>query len=158
LSERSERRVLLLGRNGDRFAKEVLAEFPSLKPQLIAPGVLPAQDAADALVAADLCVLPFPDGVTTRRSSAMAALALGVPLLTTRGFLSESIWESSGCELVPAGDTQRLTARVDALLDAPELRNEIAKRGQRFYDEQFSIARTLGVLRERALETRLSCA
>lgn len=42
-------------------------------------------DAADALRSADVAYLPYPDGVSERRGSLIAALGNGLPVVTTRG-------------------------------------------------------------------------
>ena len=42
--------------------------------------------------ACDLLVQPYPDGISSRRTSAMAGLALGVPVVTTTGHLTEPLW------------------------------------------------------------------
>ena len=56
------------------------------------PGRLTGAEAAAALRACDLLVQPYPDGVTTRRTSVMAALTTSVPVLTTDGPLTEPVW------------------------------------------------------------------
>jgi glycosyltransferase involved in cell wall biosynthesis len=56
-------------------------------------GWLAPQEAADTIVAADLLINPFSDGVSTRRGSVMAALQHGVPVMTTDGICTEDIWQ-----------------------------------------------------------------
>jgi glycosyltransferase involved in cell wall biosynthesis len=46
-------------------------------------GRLPAAAIAAALAASDVCVLPYRDGASPRRGSLLAALAQGVPVITT---------------------------------------------------------------------------
>jgi glycosyltransferase involved in cell wall biosynthesis len=105
-------------------------------------------DVAAALRACDVVVQPYPDGVTTRRTSVMAALANGVPVVTTHGPLTESVWEiSGGVSLVPVGRPSAIEAAAVALALDTDVRGALAIRGRHLYDEQFSIERTIGVLR-----------
>jgi len=46
-------------------------------------GLLPAGAVADVLAASDVCLLPYRDGASPRRGSLLAALAQGVPVVTT---------------------------------------------------------------------------
>jgi glycosyltransferase involved in cell wall biosynthesis len=46
-------------------------------------GPLPADDVAAVLAASDVCLLPFRDGASPRRSSLIAALTQGIPIVTT---------------------------------------------------------------------------
>ncbi len=47
-------------------------------------GYVPAEEVSASFVAADLCVLPFRDGVSFLHGTFHAALAHGVPIVTTR--------------------------------------------------------------------------
>src|SRR5205085_11119201 len=82
---------------------------------------LSAGDVSRHLQACDLLVQPYPDGVSTRRTSFMAALAHGRPTVTTRGPLTETLWGDCGAAVVvPAGDGPALAAAAAGLLaDAP---------------------------------------
>jgi glycosyltransferase involved in cell wall biosynthesis len=70
--------VLHVGPEGDVMNFAMLGlPFRTLGPK-------PAAEAADALRSMDCLVSPFIDGVSTRRSSVMAALNNGLPVATTR--------------------------------------------------------------------------
>ena len=85
LLARADRRALLLGRGGERFAARLVAAYPALAGRVDAPGSLPHDDVSRHLQVCDLFVQPYPDGVTSRRTSTMAALAHGRPVVTNRG-------------------------------------------------------------------------
>jgi len=96
----------------------------------------------------DLLLQPYPDGVSTRRTSLMAGLALGVPAVTTLGRLTESLWQEQRLAmLVPADDTPALVAAVEQLAAQPEVRREWAERGRAGYRRYFSLEKTLEILR-----------
>jgi len=72
------------------------AQNPHLGIRIAATGELPAEQIPAHLRACDLLVQPFPDGVSSRRTSVMAGLANGVPVVTNLGLLSEPLWRKSG--------------------------------------------------------------
>lgn len=143
-----ERWLLLVGRNSDRFRAELAQAHPELAGRLVGTGELPPQEVADALHAGDLAVYAFPDGVSGRRGSLMAALALGVPVVGTEGASTEPFWrEQQPLELVPAWDADAMADAVAALLKDPVRRADLAERGRGVYAKYFAIERTSEMLR-----------
>jgi glycosyltransferase involved in cell wall biosynthesis len=148
LGDTTNRRLLLLGRNGHRFREELVQAYPRLEAKLVATGELPPQQAADALACADLAVFAFPDGVSGRRGSLMAALALGLPVVGTQGASTEACWgEREAVALVNAWDTEALADTLSALLADPIRRARLAARGTDTYRACFSIEQTIQTLR-----------
>ena len=82
--------MVCTGGGSERFVAGLIAERPELRACLHATGRVPSAAAAAVLSACDLVLQPFPDGVTTRRTSVMAALSNGRPVLTTTGHLTEA--------------------------------------------------------------------
>lgn len=138
-------RVLLVGSGGEAFA----GALPSgVRDRVDATGRLPAAEAAAALRACDLIVQPYPDGVTTRRTSVMAALTTSVPVLTTSGPLTEPVWErTSAVALAPAGDVAALVERAASLAADPAARAALGKRGRELYDGEFALGVTIARMR-----------
>ena len=77
--------VLLIGRGANRFRDSLLESNVDGEDRVAAAEDLPSKDVAAHLKACDLVVQPYPDGVSTRRSTAMAGLACGVPTVTNLG-------------------------------------------------------------------------
>ena len=143
-----ENRVaLLLGRGGDTYAADTCRRFPALRGRIFAPGALPGDQVALYLAGADLLVQPFPDGVTTRRTSLMAGLALGRPIVTTEGFNTESLWKQTGVVFLARPDTQDMIATAQLALADDRLRAAVGQRAAKLYREQFSLERTIEALR-----------
>ncbi len=148
LRENPNRALLLVGRNSERFSAEIALRHPDVSRQLRALGAMDAQAAANALSAADLAIFPFPDGVSGRRGSVMAAIGLAIPVLTTSGTLTEAVWRTErAVELVPAGDASAFALAAERLLARSDAAAELGRRGRRFYSEHCAVERVIAALR-----------
>jgi glycosyltransferase involved in cell wall biosynthesis len=146
LDRRPDLRVLLLGARGERWRDELTAGRPEWADRVTAPGPLPAEAVAESLRGCDLVLQPYPDGASSRRGSLMAALANGVPVVTTVGALSEPVWSEGAVAAVPAGDPDRLAGLALDLLSDPSRLMQLGRAGRRIYENQFAIERTVAVL------------
>ncbi len=77
--------VLYVGRDGD--AASAACEGAPFRDE----GPLPDDEVALRLRAMDCLLSPFSDGISTRRSSALAGLRQGLPLVTTRAGWSDAL-------------------------------------------------------------------
>jgi len=142
LLDRPDRVGLLIGMKGEALADDLAAEHPGLRGRLAATGVLAPDDLSRHLQASDLVVQPYPDGVTSRRTTAMAALAHGVPVVTNAGHLCEPLWAESGAvALAPAFRGDDLAAAAERLLAGRAERDRIAAAGRALYQDRFAIGR-----------------
>lgn len=140
-------RLAFIGRGSIEFVESLRSTSIPVE-RTWASGSLDAANAAAAVRACDLLVQPYPDGVTTRRTSVMAGLRNGVPTVTSDGFLTEPIWrEAAPVALAPASDSAAMVAAIAALLGDNDARHTLARRGQQVYRDQFSIERTIAALR-----------
>ena len=147
--------VLLLGRGGLAMRERLVREHPASAARIHATGALEAGELSRHLAACDLLVQPYPDGVSSRRTSVMAALAHGLPVATTSGHLSEKLWaESRAVALAPAGDAGALIETATRLLTDAEERRHLGARGRALYGGRFSVAHTVAALREAAREVQ----
>jgi glycosyltransferase involved in cell wall biosynthesis len=138
LRDQKDVRFLLLGRGAREFAAAL-----ALGQHVDAREDLDSSEIAALLKASTLALQPFPDGISARRTSAMAPLALGVPVVTTHGFLSDSVWSRGAVALAPAGQPLELARLCNTLLTDAEERLQLAERGAQLYRERFSLERTL---------------
>lgn len=146
LRVQGNRIALLIGRDGVGFRDGFESRHPELAGRVVATGELPADATATHIAACDVLVQPYPDGVSSRRTSAMAGLALGVPLVTNRGVLTEPVWAANtGVTLVD--EVARLAEQVGRLLDDPQ-RQALGESARRWYAERFALERTIAMLRE----------
>ncbi|HEX2204634.1 MAG TPA: glycosyltransferase family 4 protein, partial [Longimicrobium sp.] len=147
LSPPSHSVALLLGAGGPAFAARLEAADPALRGRIVAPGWLAPESLSVHLQACDVMLQPYPDGASARRTTLMAALANGVPTVTTRGRFTESVWHDGPVALVrPAGDGSALAAETLNLLDDEPRRRRFALESRVFYARHFSMDRTLDVL------------
>jgi hypothetical protein len=140
--------AVCVGSGSDAFVSSVLVSNPSLSGRLSATGRVPASDAALFLRACDLLLQPYPDGVTTRRSSVMAGLINSRPILTTTGHLTEPVWtERRAVALTPAGDDRAFIELARCLISDPDERMALAARGASTYRDRFGLVYTIDTLR-----------
>jgi glycosyltransferase involved in cell wall biosynthesis len=145
----SSRKLLLLGRGGEIFAAGLLNEEPLLRGRIYATGSLGSIELANPLAASDLLVQPYPDGISCRRSSAMAGLALGVPIVSTVGHLTESLWVQSGAVALALTPTAAdLVATSEGVLGDAPAKALLGERGRSLYAAQFHLQLTVDKLRD----------
>jgi glycosyltransferase involved in cell wall biosynthesis len=107
--------------------------------RVIEPGFLDAPSVARHLAAADLFVAPFVDGVSTRRTTLMAALQHGLPVIGTDGRLTDDVLHDArhALTLVPVGDRRRMAEAVRWLVRDPEERRARGAAGRDLYERLF---------------------
>jgi glycosyltransferase involved in cell wall biosynthesis len=140
--------VLLIGRRSDETRSELVGRHPALDGRLHATGALPDEAVSVHVGACDAMLQPYPDGVSSRRTSAMVALSHGVPLVTTSGWLTEPLWEDSGAALLVEVDAPASLASAAAqLLADPGRRAALARQARATYAARFDVRHTIDTLR-----------
>jgi glycosyltransferase involved in cell wall biosynthesis len=141
-------RVLLVGTGSLQFRASLLARHPEYADSVYSTGPLDELQLAAHVAACDLLVQPYPDGISSRRTSAMAGLSLGVPVVTTRGRLTESFWgDSHAVRLAAVHDAKEMAAQVMELLRCPEAARRLGEAGRALYVGTFDVNRTIRALR-----------
>lgn len=120
-----------------------MIESLGLQPAVTMTGYLEPDEASRRLVGLDLAVLPFRDGLTTKRSSFLSVLSHDVPVLSTRGpFVPNALVHRENVYLVPVGEpvatASALERGVRELHADPDLRGRIRLGGKRLFSEIFS--------------------
>jgi hypothetical protein len=148
LDHHPDRRILLIGHDSKDFQGQLLAQYPRLSDRIHATGGLSAKEVSMHISACDVIVQPYPDGVSTRRSSLMAALAHGKPIVTSAGSLTEPVWYGgSGVVLVPAGDDSGMVSSVNRLLADEGEQKRLSAAAAGIYERYFALANTIRALR-----------
>jgi len=141
LQRASSASVLLMGMGSSAFREELIGQCPGLANRVHATGKIEAHSHLSLhLSACDLMLQPFPEGVTSRRTSLMAALSHGRATITTAGTDTEDLWQTSGAvALVPAEDTAAFVEAAIRLLESREQRASLGAAALEFYRRQFGI-------------------
>jgi glycosyl transferase family 1 len=148
LTSESHVAALCTGAGSDSFVERMVVERPMLQGRLCATGRLPARDISVHLQACDLLLQPYPDGVTTRRTSIMAGLANGRAIVTADGALTEDVWRATASvALVPSGDAAALARTARELLADPTARASLSARALTTYESCFALRHTIDALR-----------
>lgn len=148
LASDSSARILLIGANGDAFRQLLARDSPALAPRIIATGALPADEVSLAISSCDVMMQPYPDGVSSRRTTIMAALDHARAIVTNAGSFTEPLWEQSGAVvLVRAGDTAGFASAVHGLSHDPIRRCRYATAAKALYAERFDSRHTIEALR-----------
>ena len=111
-----------------------------LSPDVVEVFDHPAPDAvSDLLASSDLFLAPLADGVSTRRTTVVAALAHGLPVVGTRGPSTDAVvGESAACALVPVGAPAELVARLRALAADADARRRMGRAARELYEARFT--------------------
>jgi glycosyltransferase involved in cell wall biosynthesis len=141
-------RFAFIGRGSVEFLSRLGRRHPEIAALSWASGRIDAGVVSSALRACDVLMQPYPDGITTRRTSVMAGLQHGLPIVTTSGALTEPIWMASrAVALVPVDDAEAFAASVAALIGDRTEARALGRRGAETYERAFRLERSVSVLR-----------
>jgi glycosyltransferase involved in cell wall biosynthesis len=157
LRDNSNRALVLMGRGSKEFRSRIISQNPELNEKVYATGAITTSELSSWMRKCDVMVQPYPDGVSGRRTTAMAALSHGLPMVTTAGALTEPVWaQSEAAALVPAGNVPLFLAAVDDLIADATKRTAMALRARKLYMERFDIRHTIHQLRS-SREMQVPC-
>ncbi|HXU19542.1 MAG TPA: glycosyltransferase family 4 protein [Verrucomicrobiae bacterium] len=145
--------LLLMGSASDAYRESLIRKYPEVAGRVLATGTVSSESISSHLAACDLLLQPFPDGITTRRCSAMAALAHGTPMVTTSGYLTESFWEDNrAVAITSAHQIDEFIRCVEQLLRDPEELERMGRAARHLYVEKFDTRHVISALRETLVE------
>jgi glycosyltransferase involved in cell wall biosynthesis len=105
--------------------------------EVVRPGELTPDDLARLVAASDLFLVPLIDGVSTRRTSAMAALQHEVAVVATDGHLTDSMLRDAGIPLAPVGERDAFVSLAADMATDAARRTESARAGRALYERSF---------------------
>jgi hypothetical protein len=143
--------MVLIGANSDTFREALLSENPRLAERIRATGALDAEDVSLAISSCDVMMQPYPDGVSSRRTSVMAALEHARAIVTTAGPFTEPLWQQSDAvSMVRTEDANAFASAVVALIENVNLRERYANTAKKLYASRFDLSHTIEALRTSA--------
>ena len=132
-------KVIWIGRGADRPGSGQPTRGFADDGDIVWTGTLPHPEVSRIMTACDLFVLPFTDGVSTKRGTVAATLLHGLPLLTTRGKRLDDVFlHRENLYLVPVGDTRGFVSGLLELARCAELRARLARFGRVLHDSRFA--------------------
>jgi glycosyltransferase involved in cell wall biosynthesis len=129
--------LTVLGRNSEEAGGRLQSALDGAPLRVSVLGLLPAAEVARALSSAD--ALLFVRGhVSSRRTSAIAGIACGLPVVAYRGEETGFPITEAGVVLVDQGDHQALADALCRVLTDDEWRQELCRRNVRAQRTHFS--------------------
>lgn len=116
-----------------------LIDSLGLEDSFYLTGYCTANEASGFLSMSNLCVLPFLDGATFRRTTLITAISHGLAVITTKaeGYVPEGFIDGSNIVLVPVNDKKALVEAITSLGQDNALRKKIGTAAREF-SERFS--------------------
>jgi len=148
LANLSDSTMFLIGARSDTFKNSLASDHPDLASRIIATGTLSAEELSLAISSCDVMAQPYPDGVTSRRTSTMASLQHARTIVTTKGSLTEPFWDrSDAVALVPVEDPASFASMVCELIANNDRRRRYESAARSLYANRFALSHTIDALR-----------
>lgn len=110
----------------------VQADEPTFRSRVLWTGFTGTEEVSANLLASDLCVLPFREGASLRHGTLIAAIAHGLPIVTTVPSpvppLGESVRLVAGenCCLAPRNSLEGLVSAIEEVAGSPAVRERLS--------------------------------
>ena len=130
-------RLSVFGRHAELRERDLMKGLQDLPVELSAEGVLDSSEVVARLVACDV-LFYVRGGISSRRGSAIAGIACGLPVIAFSGSETAPPITEAGVVLVRPGAPEELnTALLHVLTDLP-FRAELARRSRLAYESHFA--------------------
>jgi glycosyltransferase involved in cell wall biosynthesis len=130
-------KLLVVGRNAQESESPLRAALSGTNVELEIHGVLPADEIERRLSEAD-ALLFVRGGISSRRGSALAGIACGLPVVAFQGPETGPPITEAGVLLSPEGDPNALADNLSRVLSDDALRNDLRKRSLDSREKYFS--------------------
>jgi glycosyltransferase involved in cell wall biosynthesis len=129
-------RIVLVGRNSEVAQAQLSESLQGTQVQIDAFGLLPAKEVVQTLSSCE-AMLFVRGPLSTRRGSAMAGIACGLPVIAREGWETAPPVTSAGVVLVPSSEDTFGPALLRVLTDN-EFRISLAERSRQAHEQFFS--------------------
>ncbi len=132
-----ELRLIVLGRNSTEAEPALRRALADSGVDVQILGLLAEEQVASALARADV-LLFVRGGISSRRGSAIAAIACGLPVVGYRGEETASPITQAGLVLAPQDDREALATALIRVLTENRLRQELSEKSKEAHRQYFS--------------------
>jgi len=148
LDEGADRVMLLIGRNGALLRDAIVVQRPDLDARITVTGELTPPEVSAHLVACDVLLQPYDDGISARRTTTMAGMALGKAIVSNRGVATSEPWTDGRVALLTdTTDPVALASAVSTLLADSERRHQLGRAARHEYQQRFTLEHSIALLR-----------
>lgn len=144
--------IALLG-PGEAFRKTLLKHYPEAAERIRTTGRLHVAEVAKHMRGCKALLQTYPGGASAARGTLIAALASGVPVVTTAGPLTDKLLLESKTLLFSDRSPQAIREALEELMRNPAAAQELGLNAQRLYKESFEP----GVIAARLQNLASSC-
>ena len=130
-------KLLVIGRNAQESETPLRAALDGTNVELEIHGVLPAGEIERRLSEAD-ALLFVRGGISSRRGSALAGIACGLPVVAFQGAETGPPITEAGVLLSPEGDSTALANNLARVLSDESLRSDLRRRSLEAREKYFS--------------------
>jgi glycosyltransferase involved in cell wall biosynthesis len=130
-------RLLAFGRHADDAEKYLQEGLRGTDVELHVSGVLPGEEVVRKLASADVSLF-VRGGISTRRGSAIASIACGLPVVAYRGVETAFPIPEAGVVLVSPEKQEELGEALARVLTDREYRASLAERNRQAQEQYFS--------------------
>jgi len=132
-----ELRLIVLGRNSAEAEPALRRALAGSGVDIQILGLLAEEQVASVLARADV-LLFVRGGISSRRGSAIAAIACGLPVVGYRGEETAYPIIQAGLVLAPQGDREALATALIRVLTENRLRQELSEKSKEAHRQHFS--------------------
>lgn len=141
--------VLLIG-PASSFIQHICDRFPSFKERIATTGRLNPFEVGSYLQRCDVLLQVYPDGACATRGTLLAALASGVPVVSTVGPMTDPVFIENRAMALAENNPDAIRNAVERLLMDRTAARELGARGLQVYEQHFGLSNTIRVLRHGA--------
>lgn len=114
-------------------------ELLSARARVLSPGWLSSETLSAHLQGSDIFLMPHLGGVSAKRSTLMAAMAHGLPVIGTRGEMTDPFWSHvRGVALFPEKAVEDFAERVVALCRDDVLRRSMGSQNLEYFGKHLT--------------------
>ena len=141
----------LLAKNGIKSRWLLLGgvkeNYFSLTLPVISPGFLSQEDLSAWLQLTDIFLMPQISGLSAKRGTLMAALQHGLPVVGTKGPMSDFFWnEAHGVVLISMPGAEKFADTVLGLAKSADLRKKMGEKNLEYFEAHFTWEKIAGDL------------